>query len=351
MKKKLEHIGLSSTEKIGLISNLSTMLRAGLPIFEVVTSLNDDAKGNTKIILDTLQEDLTQGRQLYITFGKFPLVFNKVAVNVIKASEEAGTLDQALADLRKSIQEEAEFSDKVKSALMYPLFIVGVFMVVFLVILIVVVPKIAVVFSRLGSDLPLSTRILIFISNVVIKYTLPLLAGIGLFLFGSIFLFKKYKQKIATILYSLPLISNLVHEIDLTQFSRSMYLLLYSGIPITTALELSSDVLMKLKTARLVLTSKDMILGGKKLSDGLRSAKGVIPMLMIKLVEAGERTGTLDKSMKDISEYFDYQVTKTLKTLTALLEPIMLVLVGVVIGAMMIAIVTPIYGLIGKVGR
>lgn len=350
MKKKLEHVSLSSAEKIGLISNLSTMLRAGLPIFEVVTSLNEDAKGNTKIILDTLTEDLTQGRQLYTTFSKFPLVFNKVAVNVIKASEEAGTLDQALVDLRKTIQEETEFTDKVKAALMYPLFIVGVFIVVFLVILVVVVPKIAVVFSRLQSDLPLPTRILIFISTGLLEYTLPLLVGLGVSIFLIIFLLKKYRLAVANFFFSWPLVTNLVHEIDLTRFSRSMYLLLNSGIPITTALELSSDVLMKPVTQRLVLSSREMIMAGKKLSEGLRSNKGTIPMLMIKLIEAGERTGSLDRSMQDISEYFDYQVTKTLKTLTALLEPIMLVLVGLVIGGMMVAIVAPIYGLIGKVG-
>jgi type II secretory pathway component PulF len=349
--KKLENVGLSSAEKIGLVSNLSTMLRAGLPIFEVVTSLNDDAKGNTKIILSTLQEDLTQGRQLYITFSKFPLVFNKVAVNVIRASEEAGTLDQALGDLRKTIQEESEFSDKVKAALMYPLFIVAVFIVVFFIILIVVVPKISLVFSRMQIDLPLPTKIMIFISNLLLNQTIPLIAGFILFVFLSVVMYRKYRTAYANILYSLPLVSNLVHEIDLTRFSRSMYLLLDSGIPITNALELSSDVLMKQQMARLVLASKEMIMAGKKLSEGLRSSKGTVPMLMIKLIEAGERTGSLDKSMQDISEYFDYQVTKTLKTVTALLEPIMLVIVGIVVGAMMIAIITPIYGLIGKVGR
>lgn len=349
--KKLETITLSSTDKISFISNLSTMVHAGLPIFEIVSSLYDDAKGNTKIILRELRDDLTQGKQLYLTFRKFPLVFDKVAVNVIKASEEAGTLDQTLADLKKTTQEETEFTDKVKSALVYPLFIVIVFLAVFLVILTFVVPKIATVFARLRSDLPLPTKILIFLSTAVVRYSWAILGGVSIVTVLGIFLFRRYRLAILNMFYSLPLISQLVHEIDITRFSRSMYLLLYSGIPITSALELASDVLMQKKMRNLMLQARDMIMGGKKLSEGLRFVKGLVPMLMIKLVEAGESTGSLDKSMADISEYFDYQVTKTLKTITVLIEPVMLVLVGIVIGGMMVAIVSPIYGLIGKIGN
>jgi type II secretory pathway component PulF len=136
----------------------------------------------------------------------------------------------------------------------------------------------------------------------------------------------------------------------LTRFSRSLYLLLSSGLSIIAALDLTSDVVVRVETKKIIDKSKDMILSGKTFSEGLRTAKGYIPTIMIKLVETGERTGSLDKSMQDISEYFDYQVTTTLKTLTALLEPIMLVVIGVMVGGMMISIIAPIYGLISQVG-
>jgi type II secretory pathway component PulF len=110
-------------------------------------------------------------------------------------------------------------------------------------------------------------------------------------------------------------------------------------------------MVIRKKTADIIRRSRDMVLGGKKLSEGFRTGKGYIPTLMIKLMEAGEKTGTLDKSMQDISEFYDYQVTNTLKTLTALLEPILLVAVGVVVGGMMMAIIAPVYGLIGQVGQ
>jgi len=325
---KTEGVTLKSSEKLGFIGSLATMLSAGIPILEVVNSLREDAKGGQKKILDALLEDLMQGKHVHQTLFRFPQVFDKVTVNVIKASEEAGTLDITLRDLKQTIQKEIEFTDKVRSALLYPTFIIVVFGLVLLMILTVVVPKISGVFLRLRVELPLPTRILIFLS----------------------FFYKRQRALLFEFLFSLPLISTLVEQIDITRFARSLHLLLSSGLPITAALELTKDVVVKRKTSRIIANSREMVFAGKSLSEGFRAAKGYIPSIMIKLMEAGEKTGSLDKSMQDISEYFDYQVTNTLKTLTALMEPVLLVFVGVAVGGMMLAIISPIYGLIGSVG-
>src|SRR5258706_1999845 len=343
-------IKLSNSDKLAFIGSFATMLSAGIPILDVVNSLLEDTKGGQQKILSTLREDLMQGKHVYITFSKFPRVFDKVTVSVIKASEEAGTLDITLRDLKQTVEKEIEFSDKVRSAMVYPVFIVLVFFGVLLMILIVVVPKISQVFSRLRVDLPLPTQILIFLSNLLVKNTLLVVGGTALFIVGGIFLYRKQKGMVLDFFYSLPIVSTLIQEIDITRFSRSLYLLLSSGLPITAALELTSDVVVKRKTAEIIRNSRDMVFAGKKLSEGFRAAKGYIPTLMIKLMEAGEKTGTLEKSMQDISEYYDYQVTNTLKTLTSLLEPILLVAVGIVVGGMMMAIIAPVYSLIGQVG-
>lgn len=345
-----QNFSLKGSEKISLVSSLATMLSAGIPILEVVNSLSEDAKGNPKRILAALKAGLISGKNVSASFEQFPNVFDAVTVNVIKASEEAGTLDITLRDLKENMRKEMEFTDKIRSAMLYPAFIAMVFGGVLLLILIVVVPKIATVFVRLRTELPLPTKILIFLSNALIHNTVYVIAGAGLIGVGAYFLFKAKRNLIFDVLFSLPLISQLVKEIDLTRFSRSLHLLLSSGLPITAALELTSRVVITRETARIIRVSRDMVLSGKTLSEGFRIAKGYFPTIMIKLMEAGEKTGTLDRSMQDISEYFDYQVTNTLKTLTALLEPIMLVLVGIVVGGMMLAIIAPIYGLISQVG-
>ncbi len=347
---KFERVTLSNSERLGLVGSLATMLSAGIPILEVVNSLREDTKGGQKIILDELLADLMQGKRMHQALSKFPLVFDKVVINVVKASEEAGTLDVTLRDLKQTIQKDIEFADKVKSALLYPAFIMIVFTLVLLMILIVVVPKISSVFLRLRVELPLPTKILMFLSNLLVDHTIPVLVGVLVTIVGIFLLYRRNKKILTEFVFSFPLISTLVEQIDITRFSRSLHLLLSSGLPITAALELTKDVVVKQKTSRIISVSRDMVYAGKPLSEGFRSAKGYIPSIMIKLMEAGEKTGSLEKSMQDISEYFDYQVTNTLKTLTALLEPVMLVFVGIVVGGMMLAIITPIYGLISQVG-
>jgi len=344
------NVKISGSEKISFISNLSTMLSAGIPILEVVDSLLEDSKGGMKKILEIMRIDLSEGNRIHTSFSKFPNIFDKVTVNIVKASEEAGTLETALKDLRENVQREIEFNDKIKSALIYPLFIFGVFFAVLIFMLVAVIPKVATVFGNLRIDLPLPTRIMVFVSDVMTKQTPLLLLVIGIIIFGMIFLYKLKKNIILDILFSLPLVSQVVRFIDLTRFSRSMNLLLTSGLPIVECLSLTEDVVIKRQMSKIIDQCRETVTSGKTLSEGLKISKGYIPPIMIKLIEAGEKTGTLDKSMHDISVYFDYQVTGSLKTVTALIEPIMLVIIGVVVGGMMISIIGPMYNLIGQVG-
>ncbi|MGI8419816.1 MAG: type II secretion system F family protein [Candidatus Levyibacteriota bacterium] len=341
---------LSANDKIALISNFHTMLSSGIPILETVESLLEDSKGGVQKLLQVLKQDLGQGQHMYITFAKFPKVFDKVTVNIIKSAEESGTLDTALDDLRLSIRKDIEFNDKIKSALIYPAFIVVVFFLVMLVILVEVVPKIAIVFTQLNVTLPLPTKIMIFLSNALFAYTIPIIIGFAVIITGVVYLFKQNRRIFINALTALPVISTLTQQIDLTRFTRSLYLLLTAGLPITVALELTQDVVIKKDIANAIKHAKNYVYSGKKLSEGLKDSKKIIPPIMIKIIEAGERSGSLDKSMLDVSEYLDYQVSNTLKTVTALIEPLMLVGVGVLVGGMMMAIIAPIYQMIGQVG-
>jgi type II secretory pathway component PulF len=341
---------ISSSDKIALISNLHTMLSSGIPILETVDSLLEDSKGGMKKLLQTMRQDLSQGQHLYITFTKFPKIFDKVTVSIIKASEESGTLDTALDDLKISIRKDIEFNDKIRSALIYPAFILIVFVLVMVVILVVVIPKIAVVFTQLNVTLPLPTKIMIFLSHALLTYTIQIVIAAAFLIAVVVYLFKQYNLAFVRMLTSLPLVSLLTQQIDLTRFTRSLYLLLTAGLPITVALELTQDVVIKKNISNAIIHAKNYVYSGKKLSEGFKDSKKVIPPIMIKIIEAGERSGALDKSMLDVSEYLDYQVSNTLKTLTALIEPIMLVGVGILVGGMMMSIIAPIYQMIGQVG-
>jgi len=344
-------LSLKNSEKLALLSNFSTMISAGIPILETIDSLLEDSKGNTRKILLVIKEDILQGNHLYSTFSKFPDVFNKVTVNVIRAAEEAGTLDVTLRDIKVQIERDMEFKDRIRSALVYPAVIFVVFIGVFLMILVVVIPKIATVFTNLKVDLPLPTRALIFLSDAILKYTIPVVIGLLIFGFLIFMLFKTQKKVILMVFYKFPLVSTLIKDIDLANFSRSMYLLLSSGITITNALELAEEVVMRPDVAKAVRHAQETVLAGRNLSQAFKDNRKLFSGLVVKIIEAGEKTGTLDKSLEDVSKQMDYRVSNSLKNITTMIEPIMLVAVGVLVGGMMLAIIAPIYGLIGQVSN
>jgi type IV pilus assembly protein PilC len=341
---------ISEKEKMQLMGNLSTMLKAGIPILETVDSLLEDSKGNLKKVLETMRTDLKSGTRIHQTFAKYPRSFNKVTINLIKAAEEAGTLEVALRDVREGIQREMEFSDKVRSALMYPMFVLLIFLGVMIMMLVFVMPRISQVFSRLTSELPLATRLLIGASNFLLGNTLLVVGAIVLFIIGFMIFYRYKKSLVVNFIFSMPYISGLVRQIDLTRFARSMTLLLGSGLPIITALELAEDVVVKRDLHNLLENARKQVSTGKRFSEGLVNNRKLVPGIVSKLIEVGEETGSLDVSMKEVTEMMDYDVTKNLQAATALLEPIMLVFVGLSVGAMMMAIIGPIYGLISNVG-
>jgi type IV pilus assembly protein PilC len=347
---KTENLTISTNEKLSILSDMGTMLSAGIPLLEAVEALLEDAKGNQKKFLEVLKEDLTQGKHVYFTFFKFPNVFSKVIGSIVKASEEAGTLDITLKDLKENLKKDMEFSDRVKSALIYPLFIMGVFMLVFFVILIVVVPKISTVFSRMTVDLPLPTKIMIFLSEALLKHTPYFVGIVAAIIFSVVFLYKKKKKLLVNLIIKLPVVSGLMRDIDLTKFSRNLFLLLNAGIPITSALELTENVVVNRDVEKGIKKAIETVTSGKKLSEGFKENKKIFPSIMIRITQAGERSGSLEKSMQEISEFLDGQVSNKLKTATSLLEPLLLVVVGVLVGGMMMAIIAPIYNMIGQVG-
>lgn len=347
---KTENITISNSDKMGFLIGISTMLSSGITLIESIDSTLEDAKGNFKVFLTILRNDIQEGKRIHLSLSKFPNVFDKVTVNLIKAAEEAGTLDSSLRQIKVNMQKDAEFIDKVRSALTYPLFIIVVFFGVFLMILIFVIPKISKIFLSLRIELPLPTKILIFLSDFIVNSTAPLLVGLLTSIIFVFFLYKSKKKELIQFIFSLPVISGLVQKIDLTRLTRSLHMLLASGVNISYALELVKDIVINKNIVAMIVYTKENISSGKSLASGFRKFKKYVPSLIIRVIEAGEQSGHLDKSLLETSEYLDYEVTNTLKSMTALLEPIMLVVIGILVGGMMLSIIAPMYGLIGQVG-
>ncbi|MBI4992267.1 MAG: type II secretion system F family protein [Candidatus Harrisonbacteria bacterium] len=342
-------VRLKSSEKLEIISNLGAMLTSGIPLLESVEALLDGARKRSKIILENLKKDLEAGKTIADSFARFPDSFDPVAINLIRGGEEAGNLEDILKDLSETIRKDIEFDRKVKGALAYPIFVIIVFIGIMIVILSFVIPRIAQVFTKLRVNIPLPTRILIWMSGILLNYWPWIIVFAILSAAGFFFLYRTRRRQLFAILSSLPLISGLAREIDLVRFTRSMALLLSSGIPIAKSLDLSRNVLVRPELIRLIEFTREEVVRGKRLTDSLKTGKDLTPQLLTRVIDAGERSGKLDQSFQRASEYFDNRVSDTIKTLTTLLEPILLVGVGLAVGAIMVSIIAPIYQLIGSI--
>lgn len=347
---KLEKLRLKNRERLNLISNLCTMITAGIPVHSAIHAMTEEAKGNVKIVLDTMSQDLLTGKHLYESLAQFPRIFDSVTVNMVKAAEDSGTLDVTLKDVKEQIKKDIELQRKVKSAMTYPVLVMVVFTLILTMILVVVIPKIAVVFTQLKVHIPLPTRIMMGMSDILLHYPLVVLAVVIALTAGSIALYRVKRQKIIQLFGSLPVIRNVVRTIDLWRFTRSLYLLINAGTTIPAALELTEKVVVKPEVARAINFTYQSVLTGSPLSASFKQHKKVFPTSMIELVQAGEKTGTIDDSFHNVSEYLDEEISDSIDLLTTLLEPILLVMVAIMVGALMVAIIGPIYGMIGSIG-
>lgn len=336
-------------ERLDIISNLSTMLTAGIPILEATESLLPESRGNIKKFLILLRDSLNEGKPMSFAMSQMPSAFDPVTNNIIKAAEESGTLEDTLKDIETNMKSELEFRSQLKASLAYPIFIFAVFLGILLLMLGFVVPRISKVFSGLRVDLPETTRLLITTSDLMIENYRTILAIIAVFILSVALLVHFKRRTMYNIMLQLPMLKKLGREIDLARFTRSMSLLLKSGLAIGEALELSKSVMTKREMRSMADDMIESITQGKTISEGIEPSKNIIPILMYRLISTAERSGSLESSMQNLSEHFQTQVSQRLKNITTLIEPIMIVVIGVLVGGMMLAIIAPIYGLINNV--
>jgi type II secretory pathway component PulF len=348
-KKKYQAIRLQGKERLSLFSDLSTMLTAGIPILEAVTSLEDDATGNMKKVLAVLHVTLNNGEPLSKALGRMPNAFDQISVNLIRAAEAGGTLEETLHDIVLTTKKELAFSEQLRNTMIYPLFVMGVFMAIVVLMLTFVIPRVAKVFTAMKVHMPFITKAMISASNTFTSHWLI----ITIAFFAIILLFvgfvKTNSRAIARALLSMPGLKVLGTNIDLTRFTRSFGLLMHAGVPVIEALTLSQKVVRKKNIIVLIEHMKENVENGKPISTGLRAAKGVIPPIMSRSIETAEQSGTLEQTMQNLTEYFDEQVAGSIKVVSSLIEPILLVLVGGMVGTLMITIIAPIYNLISQI--
>lgn len=346
---KAAHIQLSSRDKLALFTDISTMLTAGIPIMEIIESLSRDAHGDTKAILAALHRSLYGGEPLSQGMAAFPRTFDPVTLNTMRAAEAGGTLEQTLRDIVRTLKKELAFSDTIRTAMIYPAFIGVIFLGIILLMLTFVIPRISEVFTSLHVDMPPVTRVMIFASNYfVANWIIVTVTALAAFVGVSLFV-KVNSRAIIRLLLNLPGMRRLGINIDLARMTRSFALLTRAGIPLDEALVLSKRVVRKPEILRAIQYMQRNVESGKSLGSNLRQSHGVIPPIMARSIETAETSGTLEQTFQNLAEYFDERVADSLKAATALLEPVIIVVIGVMVGALMVTIIAPIYNMISQI--
>lgn len=334
------------SQRITLFSRqLAILLKSGVPILSCLNILAEQSEDYYfKRILSEIKEEVKNGKTLSAALSRYPDVFAYLYIALVKAGEDSGKLEEALLRIADYRRKQEEMVSNIRTALTYPALmgIVGMGTVIFM--LVFVMPRLLKIFSRLGQSLPLPTKILIQISDFLRQGWFWIIVVI----FGLMFLIKfgrrskKERQALSAIKLHLPIFGNLILKSELARFSRTLELLLKSGIQLLKAIDICNPVLgNELIRQQLKIAYKN-IEQGQTLGSTLRNAK-LFPKFMVNLVSVGEESGRLEEALQELATSYELETDEGIKVLTTLLEPLLILVMGVVVGFIIIAMLLPVF--------
>jgi len=331
---------------------LSTMIDAGLPLVQSLEILSSQQDSPVfKKIIREIREDVEGGSTFAGALKKHPATFDDMYTNLVVAGEEGGILDNILTRLANYIEKAEALKKKVKSALVYPTTIVAVAVIVVGILMVFVIPVFESMFKSAGSSLPLPTLIVLTLSKMIKKYVIIFIPGVILFFY----LFRKYyktengKALIDRLLLKLPVFGPLLQKVAVARFSRTLGTLVSSGVPILDGLTIVSRSSGNRAVETAILNARSSIREGETIAEPL-GRSGIFPPMVIQMIAVGESTGALDAMLSKIADFYDEEVDVAVSNLTSLLEPLLMIFLGVVIGGVVIAMYLPIFNMASAVG-
>lgn len=335
--------------------HLSVMLKSGIPLSESVETLKNQTTNNSlKEILTQIHYDIENGQSLESALAKHNQVFSSLYISLIGIGEKSGNLENSLEYLSEQLKKSYDFDKKIQAATLYPKLILVATVIMGMFISLFVLPKLVDLFNSLEVKLPLSTKILLFTANIMKSYGIIIVGafiGIGI-LVTQLLKTPQIKPRWHKLLLSLPFIGKLNQNIELASFCRSMGIMLKSGLTITDALKTQINATDNLAYKGYLENLLKSTEKGKKLSEELSSKKyPLIPPIAPKMIGVGEDTGKLEDVLVYLGDFFEEDVDDTTKNLSNILEPILLLVIGVVVAFVSLAIISPIYQLTGGIRR
>ena len=340
-KVKLKQVALFSRQ-------FATMVNSGLPILRAIGILSDQSDNKELArVLGEVRLDVEQGSSLSGAIGKHDHVFNNLYVSMVRAGETGGSLDSTLTALADMIEREVRLRGKIKSAMTYPVAVVALVVLIMSAMLLFVVPQFESIFSQLGGTLPLPTRGLLWMSETFKAYWYIVLGGslAGRFFFRRYKKTEKGREVVDAVKLRAPVFGALFHKTALSRFSSTLAMLMKSGVPILQALEIVSDTVNNKVVGKAITEVQLSVRDGESIAKPLTKYP-VFPPMVVQMIAVGEETGQVDLMLEKIAQFYDQEVEAAVDSLTSLIEPILIAVIGGCVGAAVVALYMPMFNII-----
>ena len=334
-----------------LSRQIATLFEAGVSALKVFRLLSAETENvSLQKVLTEVSDDLQGGSSISNSLAKHPKVFTSFYVNMVKAGEESGKLNQTFNYLADYLDRSYELASKTKNALIYPSFVIGTFFIVMILMLTLVIPKLSVIIQESGGEIPIYTKIVIAISDFLVNYGVFVLIFIAL---AFAYLYWQNgrnpdKNIWDTLKLQIPYIKTIYEKLYLSRIADNLDTMLSSGIPIVRALEITSAVVENKVYEQVLTSATESVKGGALISEAFAKHKEM-PNLMIQMTKIGEETGELGYILKNLAHFYKREVDSAVDTLVGLIEPVMIVALGVGVGLLLTSVLIPIYNIAGSI--
>lgn len=341
--------GVPLKDKVIFVRNLKVMISAGvsLPKALKTLALQSTKKKLRKALLE-ISEEIIKGRSFADSLVDYPSIFSELFCNMVKVGEESGTLEKNLDILSRQMEREQELKSTIQGAMMYPAVIIGAMMGIGVLMLIMVVPQLAKTFEELELELPLTTKIVIALGSFLTKrwYLVILFLIVFSFLIQLILKIRIGKKTIDTLVLKIPIIASIVRRTNAAYTVRTLSSLLASGVPLVRSLAIISNTLGNFHFRQAITQAVDKVKKGEKLSQALKPYQSLYPASVIQMIEVGEETGETTTILDKLGDFFEEEVANATKNLAAVIEPILMLFIGAVVGFFAVSMVQPMYSML-----
>lgn len=340
---------ISLVDKIMFSRNLGVMVKAGISLPRALGVLSIQAKSKKfKKAINEISEEVTKGKNFSQTLSGYPSIFSELFCSMVKVGEESGTLEQVLQSLTEQMEKSHELKSKIKGAMIYPAVIISAMVAIGILMLAFIVPQLAKTFSDLQIQLPVTTRAVIKVGEFSSKfwYLIPLIVMGAVFLLRFLAKTRLGKRFLDKIFLKMPLISPIVVKTNSAYTVRNLSSLVSVGVPIVKSLELVSGSLSNIYYREAIKGVAEDIKKGAKMGEAFKKCQNIYPALVIQMIEVGEETGETVNILSKLAEFFEEEVSNQTKNLSTVIEPLLMIIVGIAVGFFAVSMLQPMYSMI-----